>query len=139
MTDLPAPQHGAEAVIADYFTAVTAQDVNLLGDLFTPDAVLESGVTHLEGRDEVLSYYISNTFTFPDFHPTPGPLTVEDNGQRVSVDIEVRLGGHTSRVHDVFELVDGRIRRITITGFDDALRTADRTTDRTTDRTASEP
>jgi hypothetical protein len=126
MTDLPSPQQGAEAVIADYFIAVTAQDVSLLENLFTPDAVLESGATHLEGRDKVLSYYIANTFTFPDFRPTPGPLTVEDDGRRVSVDIEVRLGGHTSRVHDVFELVDGRIRRITITGFDDALRSADR-------------
>ncbi|HEY1831558.1 MAG TPA: nuclear transport factor 2 family protein [Acidimicrobiales bacterium] len=126
MTDFSSPLDAVEAVIADYFTAVTAQDVSLLENLFTPDAVLESGATYLEGRDEVLNYYISNTFTFPDFQPTPGPLTIEDDGRRVSVDIEVRLGGHTSRVHDVFELVDGRIRRITITGFDDALRTADR-------------
>ena len=126
MTEVPSPVQTAEAVLAEYFAAVTAQDAARLGDLFTSDAVLESGATHLDGRDEVLSYYISNTFTFPDFLPTPGPLTMEDDGQRVSVDIDVRLGGQTSRVHDVFELVDGRIRRITITGFDDALRAADR-------------
>jgi predicted TIM-barrel fold metal-dependent hydrolase len=123
---LPSHRSGAHAVMDDYFTAVGAQDIDMLGGLFADDAVLQSGDTRLSGRDAVLGYYADNTFTFEDFRPKPGPLAVEDDGRRVSVDIEAHLGGTERTVHDVFELAlpEGRIRSITITGFDDALRAA---------------
>jgi predicted TIM-barrel fold metal-dependent hydrolase len=123
---LPSHLTGAEALLADYFAAVTAQDVTMLGGLFAADAVLESGEARLEGRDAVLGYYTANTFTFEDFRPVPGPLTVTGDEQqgRVAVDIQTRLGGADRMVHDVFELAGGRIASLHITGFDDALRAA---------------
>jgi predicted TIM-barrel fold metal-dependent hydrolase len=119
---LPSHLSGPEAVMANYFSAVTAQDFDLLAGLFTDDAVLESGPTRLEGRDAVLSYYADNTFTFDDFRPVPGPLTVEAN--TVTVDIDVHLGGQDRSVHDVFTLAGDRIAGLRVTGFDDALRAA---------------
>jgi predicted TIM-barrel fold metal-dependent hydrolase len=119
---LPSHLSGPEAVMADYFTAVTAQDVDRLAGLFTDDAVLESGTTRLEGRDAVLGYYIANTFTFEDFRPVPGPLEVQ--GDRVTVDLQVHLGGQDRSVHDVFVLAGERIAALSISGFDDALRAA---------------
>jgi len=119
---LPSHLSGPEAVMADYFAAVTAQDIDLLAGLFCDDAVLESGTTRLEGRDDVLRYYADNTFTFDDFRPVPGPLAVE--GDRVTVDLDVHMGGHDRAVHDVFTLAGGRIAALHITGFDDALRAA---------------
>jgi ketosteroid isomerase-like protein len=123
---LPSHLQGPDALLADYFAAVTAQDVTMLAALFAPDVVLESGATRLEGRDAVLGYYTANTFTFEDFRPVPGPLTVEGDEQRgrVAVDIQARLGGADRSVHDVFELAEGRIASLHITGFDDALRAA---------------
>jgi uncharacterized protein len=119
---LPSHLSGPAAVMDDYFSAVTAQDIDLLAGLFTPDAVLQSGDTRLEGRPAVLGYYQANTFTFEDFRPQPGPLEID--GQRVTVDLQVRLGGQDRQVHDVFVLADDRIASLHITGFDDALRAA---------------
>src|SRR5581483_6106876 len=123
---LPSHLRGPEALLADYFAAVTAQDPAMLRDLFAPDAVLESGDVRLEGRDAVLGYYLANTFTFEDFRPVPGPLAVEGSERRgrVTVDITARLGGADRTVRDVFELSEGRIASLHITGFDDALRAA---------------
>ena len=117
---LPSHLSGAAAVLADYFTAVTAQDLELLADLFAPDAELHSGQTHLVGREAVLGYYRDNTFTFEDFRPVPGPLDIA--GGRVTVDIDVRMGGQDRAVHDIFELAGDRIAALHITGFDDARR-----------------
>jgi predicted TIM-barrel fold metal-dependent hydrolase len=119
---LPSHLSGPPSVMADYFTAVTAQDIDLLARLFTPDIVLESGATRLEGRDGVLDYYATNTFTFEDFRPVPGPLHIE--GDQVTVDLQVHLGGHDRAVHDVFTLAGDRIAALRITGFDDALSAA---------------
>jgi len=123
---LPSHLRGPEALLADYFAGVTAQDPAMLRDLFAPDAVLESGDVRLEGRDAVLGYYLANTFTFEDFRPVPGPLAVEGSERRgrVTVDITARLGGADRTVRDVFELSEGRIASLHITGFDDALRAA---------------
>ncbi len=110
---LPSPHVGPAALILDYFAAVTAQDVELLRTLFAPDAVLESGETRLIGRDAVLGYYTENTFTFDDFRPEPGPLEV--SGNRVSVSLDVRLGGSDRTVFDVFETDGSRITSLHIT------------------------
>jgi len=116
---LPARRVGLAGVMDDYFAAVTAQDPGLLSTLFSPDAALHSGDVHLTGRDAVLSYYTANTFTFPDFRPAPGPLDVD--GNRVTVDIDVHMGGADRRVHDVFEFRDGVISSLIITGFEEVL------------------
>jgi predicted TIM-barrel fold metal-dependent hydrolase len=122
MYGLPSHLQGPRAVMDDYFSAVTAQDIDMLADLFAPEAVLHSGDTRLEGRQAVLGYYRDNTFTFEDFRPHPGPLHID--GNRVTVDLDVRLGGQDRHIHDVFVLSDDRIASLHITGFDDALRAA---------------
>jgi hypothetical protein len=119
---LPSRLVGPAAIIGDYFGAVTARDETMLRDLFSPGAVLESGDVHLEGREEILGYYRSNTFTFSDFRPDPGPLEI--NGNQVTVDLRVYLGGAERAVHDVFDTDAGRITALRISGFEDALRAA---------------
>jgi predicted TIM-barrel fold metal-dependent hydrolase len=113
---------GAAALIDDYFAAVTTHDAAWLRSLYTPDAVFESGDVTLKGREAIVGYYLDNTFTFDDFRPDPGPLTIE--GNRVSVWIDVHLGDQERRVHDVFETDGSQISSLHVTGFDEALRAA---------------
>ena len=51
-------------------------------------------------------------FSIDDLWPEPGPLIVD--GDRVAVEIQLRMGGSTTLVADVFTLDDGRIRRVAI-------------------------
>ncbi|HVB91273.1 MAG TPA: amidohydrolase family protein [Acidimicrobiales bacterium] len=117
---LPSHLVGPAAIIGDYFAAVTARDVSLLRDLFSPSTVLTSGGVRLVGPDAILGYYAANTFTFDDFRPDPGPLTIE--GGRVTLNLAVHLGGADHIVRDVFETDGGRITSLHISGFEDALR-----------------
>ena len=96
---LPSRRTGLPGLIDDYFTAVTAQEIDLVRALFTPDAVFESGDIRLQGLDAISGYYTSKTFTFDDFRPVPGIPTFD--GTRIHVDIDVDLGGAQSSVHDV--------------------------------------
>ncbi|HWE66406.1 MAG TPA: nuclear transport factor 2 family protein [Acidimicrobiales bacterium] len=109
-------------LIGRYFSAVTARNVDALRALFSPTAVLTSGPIRLDGRDAIIAYYVDNTFTFDDFHPVPGPLRIE--GGRVTVSIDVRLGGLDHTVRDVFETEDSLITSLDITGFEEALQSA---------------
>ena len=115
-------RNGPAGIVDDYFAAVTAQDPAMLRGLFSPDAVLDVDGDRRVGRDAVLSYYTERTFTYDDFRPSPGPLKVE--GTTVSVDIDVRLGGADSSVHDVIETEGDHITVVRVTGFADALRAA---------------
>jgi uncharacterized protein len=121
---LPHRRAGVTGLIDDYFAAVTAQDIRLVRALFAPDAVFHSGDVRLEGIDAICGYYLSRTFTFPDFRPAPGPVQVE--GMLARVDIAVRLGGADASVHDVFETDGERITALHVHGFEDALRAAAR-------------
>ena len=66
---LPSRRTGLPGLIDDYFTAVTAQEIDLVRALFRPDAVFESGDVRLQGLDAICGYYTANTFTFEDFRP----------------------------------------------------------------------
>jgi predicted TIM-barrel fold metal-dependent hydrolase len=121
---LPSRRSGLPGLIDDYFTAVTAQEIDLVRALFTPDAVLQSGDVRLRGLEAISDYYASNTFTFEDFRPVPGVPTFD--GTRISVDIAVDLGGARNSVHDVFETDGSRITALRISGFEEALRIAER-------------
>ncbi len=117
---LPSRRSGLPGLIDDYFTAVTAQEIDLVRALFTPDAVFESGGIRLQGLDAISGYYTSKTFTFDDFRPVPGAPTID--GTRVHVDIDVDLGGARSSVHDLFETDGTRITALRVSGFEEALR-----------------
>jgi predicted TIM-barrel fold metal-dependent hydrolase len=115
------PRHdGAAGTIGDYFAAVTAHDADLLRSLFANDASFDVDGDVRHGHDEILAYYTERTFTFDDFRPTPLPHEID--GSTVTVDIDVHIGGADSRVRDVFELEDGKIRSLVVRGFADALR-----------------
>jgi len=117
---LPSPLDGLPGLLDDYFTAVTAQEIELVRALFADDAVFESGDIRLQGLDAICGYYLNKTFTYEDFRPAPGTTTFE--GTRMEVDIDVHLGGADNSVHDVFETDGGRITALRVSGFEEALR-----------------
>jgi hypothetical protein len=116
---LPSRQTGLPGLLDDYFTAVTAQEIDLVRALFRPDAVFESGDIRLEGLDAICGYYTSKTFTFDDFRPIPRHPTF--SGSRIDVDIDVHIGGTQSSVHDVFETDGTHITALRVSGFEEAL------------------
>jgi predicted TIM-barrel fold metal-dependent hydrolase len=117
---LPSRRDGLPGLLDDYFTAVTAQEIDLVRALFADDAVFESGDIRLQGLDAICSYYLNKTFTYDDFRPAPGTTTFE--GTRMEVDIDVHLGGANNSVHDVFETDGRRITALRVSGFEEALR-----------------
>jgi predicted TIM-barrel fold metal-dependent hydrolase len=119
---LPSRRPAPAGIIDDYFAAVTARDVGLLGALFAPDATCDIDGDRRRGRDAVLAYYTEHTFVHDDFRPTPGPLQVD--GATVTVDIDVHLGGADRSVRDVFQTDGGRITALRVRGFADVLRAA---------------
>ena len=102
---------GVEAIPA-YFAAIRAHDVDALGALFTDDAELVSAAGTFSGRDAIMSFYRDLAFKVEDLWPEPGPLIVD--GDRVAVEIRLRMGGTTTLVGDVFTLAHGRIARVAI-------------------------
>jgi hypothetical protein len=121
---LPSRHDGLPGLLDDYFTAVTAQEIDLVRALFTEDAVFESGDVRLHGLNAISGYYLDKTFTHDDFRPAPRTPTFE--GSRIEVDIDVRLGGTDNSVHDVFETDGTRITTLRVSGFEEALRDARR-------------
>jgi ketosteroid isomerase-like protein len=119
---LPTRQVGPAGLIGDYFAAVTAHDADLLRTLFAPDATFDVDGDLRRGHEQILAYYTQRTFTFDDFRPEAQPIQVD--GSKVTVDIDVHIGGADNRVRDVFELRDGRITSLVVRGFADALRAA---------------
>ncbi|HEY6430263.1 MAG TPA: amidohydrolase family protein [Acidimicrobiales bacterium] len=119
---LPSRREGVAGVVDDYFAAVTAQDVDLLRGLFARDASFDVDGEVRSGHEAILDYYTERTFTFTDFRPAPGPVSVE--GSSVTVDIDVHIGGADNTVRDVFEIAGGKIRSLQVRGFADALRAA---------------
>jgi ketosteroid isomerase-like protein len=102
---------GVDAIPA-YFAAIRARDAEALAPLFTEDAELVSAAGTFSGRDAIISFYRDLAFTIDDLWPDPGPLIVD--GDRVAVEIRLRMGGTTTLVGDVFTLADGRIARVAI-------------------------
>jgi predicted TIM-barrel fold metal-dependent hydrolase len=121
---LPPRRSGLPGLLDDYFTAVTAQDIDLVRTLFAPDAVFESGDIRLQGLDAICGYYLSKTFTYDDFRPAPRTPTFD--GTSMVVDIDVHLGGTEHAVHDVFETDGTRITALRVSGFEEALQDAGR-------------
>ena len=102
---------GVEAIHA-YFAAIRARDADALHDLFTEDAELVSAAGTFSGRGAIVGFYRDLAFLVDDLWPDPGPLIVD--GDRVAVEIRLRLNGNVTLVGDVFTLADGRIARVAI-------------------------
>jgi ketosteroid isomerase-like protein len=102
---------GLNAIYA-YFAAIRARDAGALGELFTDDAELVSAAGTFCGRDAIVGFYRDLAFGVDDLSPEPGAFIVD--GDRVAVEIELRMGGAVSLVADVFTLSRGRIARVAI-------------------------
>ncbi|HUI48267.1 MAG TPA: nuclear transport factor 2 family protein [Acidimicrobiia bacterium] len=102
---------GCNAVDA-YFAAIRARDAGALGELFTDDAELVSAAGTFSGRDAIVGFYRDLAFRVDDLWPEPGPLIVD--GDRIAVEIRLRMNGSTTLVGDVFTLAGGRIARVAI-------------------------
>jgi ketosteroid isomerase-like protein len=100
------------AVVDAYFAAIRARDADALRELFTSDAELITQAGTFVGPDTIADFYRDLAFQVDDLWPEPGPLLVE--GERVAVEIRLRMAGNVTLVADVFTLADGRIRRLAI-------------------------
>ena len=102
----------ATEAIAAYFQAIRDRNADALIDLFTDDAQLTTVTGTYEGRDEIVTFYRDLAFSIDDLWPDPGPLIVD--GDRIAVEIDLTMGGATTKVADVFTMRDDRIARLTI-------------------------
>ena len=99
-------------VVGEYFAAIRARDAGALRTLFAPDAQLVTAGTTLTGSDDIAAFYVTGAFGYDDLWPRPGPLAVD--GDRVTVTIDLRMGGTDHTVEDTFWVSEGRIRRLEI-------------------------
>ena len=102
---------GLNAIYA-YFAAIRARDADALGALFTDNAELVTTAGTFTGRDAIVGFYRDLAFQVEDLWPEPGPLLID--GDRVAVEIALRMNGATQRVADIFTLGDGVITRVAI-------------------------
>jgi ketosteroid isomerase-like protein len=100
------------AVIDAYFAAIRAKDADALGALFTENADLVTVAGTFTGRAAIAGFYRDIAFQVEDLWPEPGPLIID--GERVAVEIELRMNGKVSLVGDFFTLRNGRIERLLI-------------------------
>lgn len=105
-------QHDPAAVAGRYFAAIRARDVDAVKACFAEDAELVNAAGTVTGRDAIGDFYASTAFTFDDLAPSPGPFVVD--GDRLAVEIELRMAGRSNRVADFFEIRDGLIDRLAI-------------------------
>ena len=99
-------------VVHAYFAAIRAKDADALHDLFTDDATLVSLAGVFTGPDAIAGFYRDLAFLTEDLWPEPGPLVVD--GDRVAVEIRLRMNGKVAFVGDFFTLRAGRIERLLI-------------------------
>ncbi len=100
------------AVARAYFAAITAHDADAVQACFHDDAELVTATGTYRGPDAIGDFYRQNAFQFEDLRPTPGPLLAD--GDRVAVEIELRMGGRATPVADFFTIDGDRIRRLVI-------------------------
>jgi len=104
MTEVP--------VIDAYFAAIRAKAADALGALFTDDGELVSLAGTFAGPVAIAAFYRDLAFQVEDLWPEPGRLIVD--GERVAVEIRLRMNGKVSLVGDFFTLRNGRISRLCI-------------------------
>ena len=95
-----------------YFAAIRAKDAEALRDLFTPEAELVTLAGTFRGPDAIAGFYRDLAFKTEDLWPDPGRQVVD--GDRVAVEIRLRMNGKVTIVGDFFTLEGGRISRLLI-------------------------
>jgi len=100
------------APVDAYFDAIRRKDADALLGIFTDDAELVTAAGKFSGVTAIASFYRDLAFTVDDLWPEPGPLVVD--GDRVAVEIRLRMNGKVSLVGDFFTLVGDRISRLVI-------------------------
>jgi ketosteroid isomerase-like protein len=103
---------GNAAVVDAYFAAIRARDADALAALFTDDAELITAAGTFRGRDAIAGFYRDVAFRVEDLLPDPGPLV--EHGDRIAVEIRLRMNGETAAVADFFTLAGGFITRLVI-------------------------
>jgi predicted TIM-barrel fold metal-dependent hydrolase len=111
---LPEPEVRAPgSVVHAYFAAVRDKDGVTMRRLFEQDAELVASGSSVVGREAIAAFYEQGAFNFADLDPNPGSLQL--NGSRVDVEIDLQMNGQHHRVTDTFELAGSRIKRLEIT------------------------
>ncbi len=100
----------AAAVARAYFEAIAARDADVITALFAPDAELVTMAGTVRGADAIAAFYRENAFAYDDLKPEPGPFVID--GNRVAVEIRLRMNGRVSLVADLFTIEGDRIRRL---------------------------
>ena len=106
MTDL--------AAVDGYFDAIRRRDVEALAALFTDDAQLVTLAGTFVGPVAIAAFYRDLAFAVDDLWPEPGHYVVD--GERVGVEIRLRMNGKVSLVGDFFTLAGDKIARLAIYG-----------------------
>jgi len=100
------------SVASRYFAAIRARDPEAIKTCFAEDADLVNAAGTVKGRDAIAEFYASTAFTFDDLAPSPGPFLID--GDRLAVEIDLRMAGAAHRVADFFEIRDGLVQRLAI-------------------------
>jgi hypothetical protein len=101
-----------EDVALAYFAAIRIRDPVRIREVFTPDAELTTMAGTVRGNDEIASWYAANAFKAGELDPRPGPFLVD--GERLAVEIDLRMGDSVTRVADMFTFDGDRIARLAV-------------------------
>ena len=101
-----------EEVMADYFSAVSSQNINQILKVFDKNATIETDQNIFKGHKEIKAFYENGILKFRQFHPEPGPLLIKDN--YVAVEIILCGNGKKRKVGDFFEIHQGVIKRMVV-------------------------
>ncbi len=100
-----------ESIAREYFSRMRKGDLGVL-DLFHDDAVLEGLGAHTSGKNAIREFYSKTIEAGP---PQPSePLTLLADATKVVAEVKVQLlDGSSIHAVDIFEVEDGRIRKLT--------------------------
>jgi hypothetical protein len=104
--------HDPASVADRYFEAIRAHDAGAIETVFAENAQLVNAGGTVHGRDAIVDFYRSTAFTVEDLEPNPGPYVIQ--GDRLAVEINLRMGGKDHRVADFFEIREGLVQRLSI-------------------------
>lgn len=103
----------AEATVRGYYEAIDADEYDRLADLLAPDVVHERPDRSFEGRETLVGFMRDDRPNKDTSHDI-GAVCVEESGDEIAVRGRLFAADGTEMFSfvDVFEVVDGEIRRI---------------------------